>query len=197
MRPGGTVVVMARAPRLGTVKRRLAAEIGAHEALAVYRRLLARTLAVTRGGPWRALLAGAPPDWPAPSPSGLGLVAQVQGDLGRRMAAAAHVAPARPVLLIGSDIAGLATRHLHEGFRALARAELVFGPACDGGFWAVGARRPERLAALFAGIPWSRPDTLAQVVARCPATPAMIATLTDVDTAADLAAVRRNFPGLI
>ena len=49
--------------------------------------------------------------------------------------------PPGPVVVIGSDIPGITARHIAEAFRLLGRHAFVFGPARDGGYWLVGARR--------------------------------------------------------
>jgi glycosyltransferase A (GT-A) superfamily protein (DUF2064 family) len=97
----------------------------------------------------------------------------------------------RRAVLVGSDIPGLARADIAAAFRALGRAQAVFGPAEDGGYWLVGLgpRRPSRP---FAAVRWSGPhalgDTLANFAGR---RIALLRRLRDVDTAADLAALRR------
>ena len=84
------VIIFARAPRLGVVKRRLAAGIGARGALRFYRAMLtATTWPIARDRRWRTVLAitpaGARADWAKLAPPGTPRIAQVSGDLGRRM----------------------------------------------------------------------------------------------------------------
>ena len=61
-------------------------------------------------------------------------------------------------------------RHIAAAFRLLGRHDLVFGPAEDGGFWLVGARRRPRLPPLFGQVRWSSPHALADTLADLPRT---------------------------
>ena len=185
---GDVVIVFARAPRLGAVKRRQARGIGAMAALRFYRGQLAATLRAARDGRWRVELAVTPDHAPARWPCGIARVPQGQGDLGVRMGRA--LARHRRAVLVGCDIPGLARADIAAAFRALGRAQAVFGPAEDGGYWLVGLgpRRPTRP---FAEVRWSTAhalgDTLANFAGR---RVALLRTLRDVDTAEDLAAIR-------
>ena len=186
------VIIFARAPRLGTVKRRLAASIGARGALRFYRTMLAATAwPIARDGRWRTLLAitpaGSRADWTRLAPPRTPRMAQVSGDLGRRMEKA--LAPFPRAILIGSDIPGLGPDDIAAGFRALGRADAVFGPALDGGYWLVGLgpRRPHRP---FAQVRWSSPHALADTMAnfrRQRVT--LLPPKRDVDTVEDLVAL--------
>jgi glycosyltransferase A (GT-A) superfamily protein (DUF2064 family) len=64
----------------------------------------------------------------------------------------------------------------------------VFGPAGDGGFWLVGARRSRRLPPLFGNVRWSGPHALADVLGNLPrrVSVGFAARLGDVDDAASL-----------
>lgn len=186
---GDTVIVFARAPRLG-VKRRLGAGIGAMAALRFYRAQLAATLRQARDPRWRTVLAVTPDHARARWPRGVARIGQGRGDLGARMARA--LGRWRRAVLVGSDIPGLSRDDLAAAFRALGRAEAVFGPAADGGYWLVG-HGPRRPARPFAAVRWSTrhafSDTLANFAGR---RVALLRTLRDVDTAADLRAVRKQ-----
>lgn len=186
---GDVVILFARAPRLGAVKRRLARGIGAMAALRFYRAQLARTLRLARDPRWRVELAVTPDRGAACWPRGVARVPQGQGDLGARMGRA--LGRHRRAVLVGSDIPHLSRADIAAAFRALGRAQAVFGPAEDGGYWLVGLgpRRPSRP---FADVRWSTAhalgDTLANFAGR---RIALLRTLRDVDTAEDLAAIRR------
>ncbi len=188
------LVVFARAPRLGRTKRRLAAGIGATEALRFYRLTLAGLLRRLGDDPrWTTWLC-ITPDGERDSPAFRRLpnrMPQGAGDLGARMTRPFHRLPPGPVVLVGSDIPGLEARHVWRAFGLLGTHELVFGPAADGGFWLVGARRRRALPpALFAGVRWSTPTVLADTMRGLPAglACALADTLEDVD---DLAGYRR------
>jgi glycosyltransferase A (GT-A) superfamily protein (DUF2064 family) len=114
-------------------------------------------------------------------------MAQVSGDLGRRMEKA--LAPFPRAILIGSDIPGLGPADIAAGFRALGRADAVFGPALDGGYWLVGfgPRRPHRP---FAKVRWSGPHALADTLANFQGYQvALLPPKRDVDSAEDLTAL--------
>lgn len=185
-----TLIIFARAPRLGLVKRRLAAEIGDVAARRIYQFLLDRTIRrLADDRRWRTeLVATAEPyRWPRHLPRR----DQAWGDLGRRMAAAMRTAPPGPpgpVVLVGTDIPDLAPRHIERAFRALGSNDLVFGPAADGGYWLVGVRDRKALQGLFRGVRWSSEhalvDTLGNI--RPGVSHALVDTLADLDEAADL-----------
>ena len=67
--------------------------------------------------------------------------------------------------------------------------DAVFGPALDGGWWAVGMRRPDPTA--FLGVPTSRPDTGSRQRRRLAACGRVVdlPELRDVDEVADARAV--------
>jgi rSAM/selenodomain-associated transferase 1 len=195
MRPVHHLVVFLRAPRLGRVKSRLAAGIGAVAALGFYRRTSARLLReLTRDRRWRVHLA-LTPDGAArgkrPWPVAALRHAQGGGDLGRRMARVFATLPPGPAVIIGADIPAITPAHVAVAFRALGRSDAVFGPALDGGYWLVGLRRRPRLPrGLFEQVRWSSEHALADTLAGLPRamSVAMLERLEDID---DVAAYRR------
>ena len=191
---GPCIVVFAKRPRVGEVKTRLAADIGEEAALEAYVALLGGVLSRLCAAPgWRMELAVSPDeaaDDAAGWPVATARVPQGAGDLGARMARVlAQARPDAPVLIVGSDVPGLGAPVAALAFAALERADLVLGPAPDGGYWCIGARRPPP-ADLFNGVRWStehaRGDTLAN--AEGLSLEVLDLWLEDVD---DLAAYRR------
>jgi rSAM/selenodomain-associated transferase 1 len=181
-----TLIVFARAPRLGQVKRRLSTGIGASAALAFYRRTLATLLRRVASDPrWRTVLAvtpdraaGAARVWPLKLPR----VRQGRGDLGVRMARSLGSVRGS-VCIVGADIPDLDASHVWRAFRALAAAEFVFGPAEDGGYWLIGARAPLPYAP-FARVRWSTAHALADTRANLKRRRvALVDRLADVDDA--------------
>jgi rSAM/selenodomain-associated transferase 1 len=186
----GLLVLFARAPRLGTVKRRLAREAGDRAALRFHRAMLASLARILgRDRRWRTVLAATPDRARFPSP--LARMPQGRGDLGERMARA--LARHRRTVLVGSDIPDVRAADIAQAFRLLdGGAGAVFGPAEDGGYWLVGLG-PRRPAAPFRGVRWSGPHALADTVRNCRGRRvAVVRRLNDVDDAAGLAAWLRG-----
>jgi len=184
------LVIFAKAPRLGQVKRRLAAEIGDVEALRFYRASLGALIRrLARERRWKVRLA-VTPDRAAgndfPHADGLTVVAQGEGDLGVRMGRAIAGCPPGPAILIGTDIPAVSATHIVQGFELLRAADVVFGPAADGGYWLVGASAAGRRKLVFGPARWSTPHALADSRAGLPAgtSVALADTLEDVDNAA-------------
>lgn len=190
------LVIFARAPETGRVKKRLGIEIGMMEAARFYRRILDEQIRrMARDPRWTVWLFITPDTALVHSAWHLVPVArrkpQRQGDLGRRMKLPFATLPPGPVVLVGSDIPAMHPCHVARAFDLLGRHDLVFGPARDGGFWLVGARRVRPLPySLFAGVHWSTSTTLAETLAGLPThvTTALADTLDDVD---DAEALRR------
>jgi uncharacterized protein len=181
------LVIFAKAPRLGTVKTRLARDIGPVAALQFYvntMRGITRRLA--RDPRWDTALAVTPGSggWPG----GVPRIAQGAGDLGDRMDRVVRTAPPGPVVIIGTDIPDIEPRHIADAFARLGDHQAVFGPADDGGYWLIGLRRRPFTPRLAGPVRWSTEHALAdtrRLLGPC-VTTAMLETLTDVDDGAGL-----------
>jgi uncharacterized protein len=190
------VVVMAKAPAPGTVKTRLCPPLSTGEAAALAECLLLDTLhtASETGFSVRLALSGA---WDAPT--GTACVPQGEGDLGERMLRAFHGAFADgfgPVLMIGTDCPALRATDLQDARVALKSADVVLGPATDGGYYLIGLAAPPA-PTLFDGIAWSTARTEAQTRRSAIAHGLSVATLpalSDLDTPADLALLAQAGP---
>ncbi|HWP99429.1 MAG TPA: TIGR04282 family arsenosugar biosynthesis glycosyltransferase, partial [Vicinamibacterales bacterium] len=197
------VVVMTRAPWTPGKTRLLAALPGvAPEALR--EALLFDTLDAVFAAGARAdcLLAVDPPDQAARVhrlvPGAVDALAQRGADLGERMAAVFEDAFAlgyAAAVVIGSDLPSVppaALRRAVDLLRGSPRT-VVLGPAADGGYYLIGARRawPE----LFDGIAWGGTRVLEQTLAAARAAGARVALVEpwyDVDTVADLLRLARE-----
>jgi hypothetical protein len=190
------LIVFARAPVAGRVKTRLARDVGEARALAVYRALLERTLAVAArvvGAGRELLVAGDDPAGECAvlaARHGFVLGAQRGDGLGERMANALHDALGeglRRAVLVGCDCPVLEPADLEAAFERLLSRDAVFMPADDGGYVLVGLSR--RLPAVFDGPQWGTEAVMAQTRARLLAQGASWAelrTVWDVDDADDL-----------
>jgi uncharacterized protein len=91
---------------------------------------------------------------------------QCPGDLGAKMLGAFcdTLDKGTGAVIIGTDCPGIDTQLLAQAFQRLETADLVLGPALDGGYYLIGLRRviPE----LFDNIAWSSDRVLSQTLAR-------------------------------
>ena len=188
-----------RAPRLGRVKRRLARDVGAVAAWRFHRIAAARLLQrLGRPGSarWRCWLAVTPDRDVARVGRWAGrpwqALAQGPGDLGRRMGRVLGALPPGPAVIVGADIPDITAAHVAAAFRRLGDHDWVIGPAADGGYWLIGARRRPHLRLPFAGVRWGGPHALADTRAGLGrAKLAELEVLRDVDRGADLARLSR------
>ncbi len=192
-----TLGVFVKQPRPGAVKTRLAAALGEDAAAELYRLLAEKVLEATTPlrGEYERLVFYDPPDageaMRAWLPSGR-LRRQSPGDLGERMAdafARAFARGAARVAIVGSDVPSLTRDDVRTAFDALGRADLVLGPAHDGGYYLVALREPR--PSLFRRVAWSTPSVLEDTLARAAAAGLAVEQLSprrDLDTLEDLRA---------
>ena len=198
-RPGPVhLIVVAKEPVAGRVKTRLCPPCSPAEAALVAEAALADTLgAALASGADRVVLAldGRPGPW---CPRGVMVIGQGPGSLDRRLAHAwSQGAGCGPALQVGMDTPQVSAGDLNRAMAALqdGQVDAVLGPATDGGWWALGMRRPRPDAIL--GIPTSLPDTGARQAARLAALGMRTRTLepqTDIDTWPDAVAVAMRAP---
>jgi uncharacterized protein len=182
------LVIMAKSPRRGAVKRRLASEIGEGAALRFYRCCLSHSVMRLASDPrWLTLLAVAPDQDSSspimPSRPRFQPLPQGSGHLGRRMRRLFERLPPGPVIIIGSDIPAIRPSHIARAFQLLGRADAVLGPARDGGYWLIGMKRIPRVLTPFASVRWSSPHALADTLVNLAGMRVAFAVdLNDVDT---------------
>jgi glycosyltransferase A (GT-A) superfamily protein (DUF2064 family) len=211
-KPSRTVLVIAKEPRPGFVKTRLQQRFTQDQAAGLAAASLADTLAAVQAAEVArrvVALEGASGDW---LPVGVEVVGQGDGGLDRRLDAAfAQVFATDPastgsitgpstgssnepseVLLVGMDTPQVTPELLTEDW---GEADAALGLSADGGFWAVGLRRP--CPGLFTGVPMSTDRTGAAQLARLRARGLrvhLLPQLRDVDTPDDASAVAAIAP---
>jgi uncharacterized protein len=198
-----SLIVFVKNPVAGQVKTRIGRTVGHELAVRVYRHLLAYTqqlvhdfvqgLAYPNGtavvvyygdfvqyddgwnGFYKLLQTGNP---------------AIGSDLGHRMRTAfdgQFAAGAGRVVIIGSDCLDLTPEHLRRAFAALHTADVVIGPATDGGYYLLGMSRLH--TELFADdLPWSQPDLRQRteaIVRQNGLTLTLLDELSDIDEWAD------------
>ncbi len=187
------LAVMARTPKLHATKTRLQGELGAEGALAAHTRLVEGTLQRLAGvdraaaSLWvtetDAIVQGwaASCEWP--------LRTQPAGDLGARMHGILQVLleeGAARACVIGTDCPEIDAAYVEAAFAGLDQADVVLGPAEDGGYGLIALKQPEE--SLFADIPWGSDVVLQQTLAHAAAADLevqLLPTIWDVDTPED------------
>ena len=183
------LIIFVKNPIPGTVKTRIARTVGPEKATEVYRHLVHYTQQVTRYGPWEKTVYYADFVHPTDGWSGYGKALQVGQDLGERMANAFRdrfAAGAEKVVIIGSDCLSLTEEHLFSAFQTLDEADVVIGPATDGGYYLLGMKQLHR--SLFEHMPWSQPTLRSlteQAIRQQDLTYKQLPELTDIDEWSD------------
>lgn len=190
----GCLCLFARTPRTGRVKRRLAAGIGIEGALAAHEELLRGAIDRCFDGShrqelWLTELEDVPA-WLNTSAQALHveLRGQSAGDLGDRMwdALRRGLRGSRRCVLFGSDCPDIDADYLAAAFEALEEADVVIGPAEDGGYGLIGLARP--LPELFLDMRWGDAGVLARTLhraARAGASVTLLPEIYDVDRLED------------
>ncbi len=168
------LAIFTRYPRLGQVKTRLRASLGADGCLRLHRALLLDTIERTgRLDLDRHLFLA---DSSEDESESLGAVLQTWGpvgihrqsgaDLGERMSRAFEdlLATYDRVICVGTDSPNLPLDRIESAVSALDRFPLVVGPTSDGGYYLLGISQfqPE----VFVGIDWGTSRVLDQTLAR-------------------------------
>lgn len=155
------ILMMAKEPAPGQAKTRLIPALGEEGAAALANRLLNHALQQALSaniGPVELCITPNPnnPFWQTLDHAGeCEFSAQVEGDLGNRMATAARRGLSRgtPVLIIGTDCPDLSAQRLRTMAESLHTHDCCLCPVMDGGYALIGLRRFD--ASLFSSIPWS------------------------------------------
>ena len=194
------LLVLAKAPVAGRVKTRLCPPFTPDQAAQLAEAALRDTLAAVAATPAVArtvVLDGRPGDWLPPS---FAVLPQRGDGLDERLAGAyddAWAQTAAPLLLVGMDTPQVTPALLVAAVERLLSpgTDAVLGLADDGGWWALGLRRPD--ASLLLGVPMSTDGTGAAQQARLADAGlrvGLLPVLTDVDDAEDAGAVAAQCP---
>jgi glycosyltransferase A (GT-A) superfamily protein (DUF2064 family) len=192
---GLQLLVLAKAPVPGRVKTRLCPPYPPAEAARLAAAAIDDVLAAVRATPAARRVLVLDGDPVLVDTAGLEVVPQVPGPLDVRLAAAFAAAGGGPAVLIGMDTPQVTPRLLGRAGGALARSDACLGLATDGGWWALGLRRPD--PALLLGVPCSLPTTGSRQLGRllrAGLSVTRLPRLRDVDVPADAVAVAAAAP---
>lgn len=191
------ILVFAKSPEVGRVKTRLGASVGMEKAADVHCELLERTLSlVTEVADSHDLPRALYLDGDLNQPvlqallyhQNLSIHEQVEGDLGLKMLTACQKElETQPwVIVIGTDCPVMDTAYLEKAIIALQTSDVVIGPAEDGGYVLLGARKIDEV--IFSEISWGESSVLRDTLTRLEQSELsfqLLSTLWDVDYLAD------------
>lgn len=137
------LIIFTRNPELGKGKTRLAATVGKHKALEIYKFLLAHTRKITKHlssglQVWYTEKVWLEDEW---SNEIYDKKLQKGADLGIKMKQAfqeGFEAGFEKIMIIGSDMFDLTKADLEYAFMQLETNDFVVGPAADGGYYLLG-----------------------------------------------------------
>ncbi|MXZ50823.1 MAG: DUF2064 domain-containing protein [Rhodobacteraceae bacterium] len=143
VRPDRTrLVILVKEPVPGTVKTRLAKELGTIDATKWYRNECRKTInRLARDPRWDTYLAVSPDKagmssraWTTQIPR----IAQGSGHLGSRLKQVFRQMLPGSTIIIGSDIPGIKASQIATTAKAMQKYDAYLGPSPDGGFWLIG-----------------------------------------------------------
>ena len=186
------IALFAKAALPGRVKTRLQPHISPEESAELHWAFLRDTWEKLHHAGEAALYLYCDLDWPPAAELARDgrFALQTGDDLGERMfrcfddlARAGH----DRLMIVGADSPTLPAEFLLQGIGHLAETSAVLGPTEDGGYYAVGCRRP--LPNMFSQVAWSKPWTLAQTQAsfrKAGLDTTLLPGWYDIDTVSDL-----------
>jgi uncharacterized protein len=190
--PSRRLLLFTKPAREGRVKTRLIGDLTATQAAALHAAFLDDLLDRLREGDFELCLAwdlDPSDELPAGPVSG---IRQQGDDLGERLyrALSESAEEAASVMALGSDHPSLPLAVIQQAFERLENgAEVVLGPAEDGGYYLIGLRSHAVDRRLFQDVAWSTDRVLPATLERCRQLGLAVELLpraSDVDTPEDL-----------
>jgi uncharacterized protein len=171
---GSAVLIMARAPRRGEVRRALEPLLGADGCVALQSGLIAQAASWAHAvAPGAVHVAHDPPDAgrelrAVVGPDAFLFPQNGDGIAGRLADAAARVfvRVSGPLLIVWPDLPRLRAEHASAALDDLAAGcDVVFGPAIDGGLYLIGLPRPVPKLFSLPEQAWRSPDVMTMAIA--------------------------------
>jgi rSAM/selenodomain-associated transferase 1 len=186
--PGSALIVFTKNPVAGKVKTRIAAVLGEDQALEIHQQLVRRTVKTVSILAQDIFVYYSDAMELSDIWDTLSVQKRVQSgeSLGARMTNAFRdvLFAYEKVLCIGTDCPQLTMQHITHAFDALSHADIVIGPATDGGYYLIGMR--DFFPWLFEDIAWSTGVVFSTTLKKCLDTGyglKLLPVLSDVDTA--------------
>lgn len=184
------LILFSKFPTPGFTKTRLGKSIGMEKAAAYHRQFLDKLIAEHKDQEYEFFLST-----PTEEEKKLfeelydvTILTQEGDELGERMhhAFKEHLPQADKVMLIGADLPDLSADDVSRAFSSLDNADLVLGPAVDGGYYLIAMKEP---IDVFSDIVFSHPTVLKVTMRRAMSLGKSFSLLKrrrDIDTEEDL-----------
>jgi hypothetical protein len=195
------LLVVAKAPVPGLAKTRLTPPATPRQAADIAAAALLDTLVAVRNTPGAVPVVAMTGDLELARRAGevraalasMTVIEQRGVDFADRLADTAHRYPGLPIVQIGMDTPQVSPELLRHTAGLLTNADVVLGPATDGGWWALGLRDPAR-ASVLRWVPMSTSDTGARTLEALGSDAVPASVLSDVDTLEDAIRVAAEIP---
>jgi rSAM/selenodomain-associated transferase 1 len=184
------IMIFIRNPELGHVKTRLAKSIGNQAALETYKILIKHTARIVNKTTADKLIFYSEKIQKNDIWSEINCQKQTQsnGDLGQKMLQAFQYGFSlgyKKVIIIGSDIYSLESKHFKSAFEQLEHCDVVIGPALDGGYYLLGLNF--MIPEIFKQKQWSTSSVLEETLTNLKEfNVKLLEPLNDIDTYEDL-----------
>lgn len=201
------IILFVKYPQKGSVKTRLARDIGELKAVSLYRNFVSDALTTAENIDAETRVYFYPEKslksfrrWLS---SNLTLMPQKGADLGERMKNAfleSFAAGYKKAVIVGSDSPDLPAELIEKAFLSMENKGAAIGPTHDGGYYLIGFNTGSFLPAIFDGIPWSTKGVYKKTISifnKNNIKPEILTSWRDVDTIDDLEhLMKRNAAGL-
>ncbi len=192
--------LLAKYPEAGKVKTRLARDIGAQGAAEIYKLVAERVFRETsaqRNSDFERMIFFSPPEdrylfesW-IPGEKLLPQKGSGIGDIMFNVLKELLGSGASKAVITGADIPGLNRDIIKDAFLKLDNADVVMGPAKDGGYYLIGMKKAH--GEIFRGVSWSTDkvfDETVRIIEKMGLSYLTVKTLSDVDRAEDIAGIK-------
>ncbi len=184
------VLLFAKPPIKGTVKTRLAEDLGDEHALRIYKSLFSFVVRRVNDGDYDKIVYWAQPYSLKDSVLPKNFLAYIQQgtDLGERLKNACYHASLYydKIIIIGSDCPFVSTELIEKALKALTQNPVVIGPTYDGGYYLIGM--DQFYPQLFNKIAWSTNQVFSQTldnIKKASLVGSILQTFYDIDTQND------------
>lgn len=197
--------LLAKYPEAGKVKTRLASDIGAEGAAEIYRVIAERVFVSTSpvaDADFGRVIFYSPLEAKARFEqwlTGEKLILQKGGDIGEIMCNAIKdllEAGASKAVITGVDIPDINSDVIRDAFLRLENADVVIGPAEDGGYYLIGMKAMHPV--IFKGISWSTEkvfEETVRIIESMRLSYSTVKKLSDVDRKEDITGIRDLLSG--